>query len=134
MVRVTFTLDEATVATLRRTAARLHKPQSRVVREAIGEYAARAGKLSEEERARMLKIFDTSSRPSPNVPCGRSKPNCERSAVPAAAGAATRTPSADPSRYVIARRRPHGTTSIRCRPPPSPRTRRASDAQRAGAL
>jgi len=59
MVRVTFTLDDATVATLRRTAARLNKPQSRVVREAIGEYAARAGKLSEEERARMLKVFDT---------------------------------------------------------------------------
>jgi hypothetical protein len=59
MVRVTFTLDDETVMTLRRTAARLHKPQSRVVREAIGEYAARAGKLSDEERTRMLKILDT---------------------------------------------------------------------------
>jgi hypothetical protein len=59
MVRVTFTLDDDTVMTLRRTAARLHKPQSRVVREAIGEYAARTGKLSEEERTRMLKILDT---------------------------------------------------------------------------
>ena len=59
MVRVTFTLDDDTVMTLRRTAARLHKPQSRVVREAIGEYAARAGKLSDEERTRMLKILDT---------------------------------------------------------------------------
>src|SRR5204862_7767901 len=58
-VGVTCTPEDATVATLRSTAARLHKPQGRVVREAIGEYAARAGKLSEEERARMLKVFDT---------------------------------------------------------------------------
>ena len=59
MVKVTFTLDEATVDRLRRTAARLAKPQSQVVREAIKDYADRTGKLSEEERVRLLKIFDT---------------------------------------------------------------------------
>jgi hypothetical protein len=59
MVKVTFTFDEETVATLRRAAARLAKPQSAVVREAIRDYARRVGKLSEEERQRLLKIFDT---------------------------------------------------------------------------
>jgi len=59
MVKVTFTFDEETVATLRRAAARLAKPQSAVVREAIREYALRIGKLSEAERRRLLEIFDT---------------------------------------------------------------------------
>jgi hypothetical protein len=57
-VKVTFTLDEATVATLRQTAEQLKKPQSQVVREAIRDYHQRAGKLSEEERLRMLRVFD----------------------------------------------------------------------------
>ena len=59
MVKVTFTLDEATIERLRRTAARVRRPQSQVVREAVKEYADRVGKLSEEERARLLKVFDT---------------------------------------------------------------------------
>ena len=58
MVKVTFTLDEQTVERLRRTAARLAKPQSYVVREAVREYEARSAKLSDEERARMLGIVD----------------------------------------------------------------------------
>ena len=58
MVKVTFTLDEQTVGTLRATAARLDKPQSQVVREAVADYAARAGRLTESERLRMLEIFD----------------------------------------------------------------------------
>ena len=37
MVKVTFTLDAATVTRLRTTAERLHVPQSQVVREAIAE-------------------------------------------------------------------------------------------------
>ena len=56
MVKVTFTLDEQTVERLRRTASRLAKPQSYVVREAVREYEARSTKLSDEERARMLAI------------------------------------------------------------------------------
>lgn len=58
MVKMTFTFDDETVRRLRQTAARLDKPQSFVVREAIREYASRAGKMSEEERLRMLDIFD----------------------------------------------------------------------------
>jgi hypothetical protein len=59
MVKVTFTLDDETVGTLRRTAERLAKPQSLVVREAIREYARRAGKLTDDERRRLLEVFDT---------------------------------------------------------------------------
>lgn len=58
MVKVTFTLDDDTVATLRRSAERLARPQSAVVREAIAEYAARIGRLSDAERRAMLKAFD----------------------------------------------------------------------------
>jgi predicted transcriptional regulator len=47
MVKVTFTFDEATVAKLRRAAARTSKPQSAVVRDAISEYADRIGRLSD---------------------------------------------------------------------------------------
>ena len=59
MVKMTFTFDDETVRTLRRAAARLAKPQSAVVREAIRDYALRVGKLSEAERRRLLEIFDT---------------------------------------------------------------------------
>ncbi len=57
-VKVTFSLDDDTVARLRTTAERLRKPQSQVVREAVAEYAARAGRLSEAERATLLRTFD----------------------------------------------------------------------------
>ena len=58
MVKMTFTLDDATVARLRRSAVRLAKPQSEIVREAIRDYADRAGRLSEEERQHRLRVFD----------------------------------------------------------------------------
>jgi hypothetical protein len=58
MVKVTFTFDDQTVATLRKTASRLKKPQSAVVREAIHDYAARSDRLNEDERKHMLKVFD----------------------------------------------------------------------------
>ena len=48
MVKVTFTLDDQTVERLRRTASRLAKPQSYVVREAVREYEARSTQLSDE--------------------------------------------------------------------------------------
>lgn len=56
--RATFTLDEETETVLRRTAERLSKPKSEIVREAIQEYGARAGRLSEAERLRLLAAFD----------------------------------------------------------------------------
>jgi predicted transcriptional regulator len=58
MVKMTFTLDEETAAVLRRATERLAKPQSVIVREAIREYGARAGRLSEDERRRMLRSID----------------------------------------------------------------------------
>lgn len=58
MVKVTFMLDDETVDRLRRTASRLAKSQSDVVREAVKDYEARFTKLSDEERARMLAIVD----------------------------------------------------------------------------
>jgi predicted transcriptional regulator len=58
MVKVTFTLDDETVRTLRKIAERTRKPQSLVVREAVADYAARGERLSEEERARALQAYD----------------------------------------------------------------------------
>jgi Arc/MetJ-type ribon-helix-helix transcriptional regulator len=59
MVKVTFSLDEATVAEIRRTAERLGTAQSHVVREAVAEYAARADRISEKERLRALTILES---------------------------------------------------------------------------
>jgi predicted transcriptional regulator len=57
-VKVTFTLDEATVERLRLASARLARPKSAVVREAIADYSDRIGRLSEQERLRWLRAFD----------------------------------------------------------------------------
>lgn len=56
--KVTLTLDQETVARLRRAAERLQKPKSQVVREAIHDYSERIGRLSEQERLRLLQAFD----------------------------------------------------------------------------
>jgi len=66
MVKVIFTFDERTVETLRRAAARLKKPSSVVVREAIQDYASRADRLSDEERSHMLKALDRIAARPPN--------------------------------------------------------------------
>lgn len=58
MVKVTYSLDDATVRRIRRTADRMGKPQSQVVREAVAEYAVRTDRLSEAERLRMLEVLD----------------------------------------------------------------------------
>jgi hypothetical protein len=57
--KVTFTLDEETVHRIDDAAARLAKPKSQIVREAVANYHSRIGRLSESERQRMLKVFDT---------------------------------------------------------------------------
>ncbi len=57
MVKVTYTLDDETVARIKRVATRLGKPQSQVVREAVKEYDARSDKLTDEERTRMLAVL-----------------------------------------------------------------------------
>ena len=59
MVKVTFSLDEATVAEIRRTAERLGAAQSHVVREAVAEYAARTDRVSERERLRILTVLES---------------------------------------------------------------------------
>jgi len=56
--KVTFTLDQATIARLQEAAARMTMPKSEVVRAAIAEYYERIGRLSETERLRMLRAFD----------------------------------------------------------------------------
>jgi Ribbon-helix-helix protein, copG family len=58
MVKVTFTLDDKTVAELADASRQLAKPKSEVVREAINEYHARIGRLSEQERQRILRALD----------------------------------------------------------------------------
>jgi predicted transcriptional regulator len=58
MARVTFSLDDATVDRIRQTAARLRKPQSHVVRDAVADYAARADRLSERERLQLLGVLE----------------------------------------------------------------------------
>ena len=58
MRKMTFSLDESTAIRLERAADRLSKPKSWVVREAIRTYGEGLGKLSEEEQARMLAVFD----------------------------------------------------------------------------
>lgn len=68
MVRVTFSLDEDTVAEIRRTAARLRKPQSHVVREAVAEYAARSGRLSDDERRQALAVLERLRAARPTRP------------------------------------------------------------------
>ena len=68
MVRVTFSLDDATVARIRTTAARLRKAQSLVVREAVAEYAARADRLSEGERRHALAVLDRLREARPTRP------------------------------------------------------------------
>ncbi len=58
MVKVTYSLDDATVRRIRRTAERLGRPQSQVVREAVAEYDVRTDRLSQAERLRMLDVLE----------------------------------------------------------------------------
>lgn len=57
-VKVTFTLDAETVKRIEAASQRLALPKSKVVREAVHDYYERLGKMSEQERKRMLLIFD----------------------------------------------------------------------------
>lgn len=68
MSRITFSLDEATVAQIRKTASRLGKPQSHVVRDAVADYAARADRLSDRERAHALGVLERLRAAKPTRP------------------------------------------------------------------
>ncbi len=56
-VKVTFTLDAATISRLHEAAERTGKPKSEIVREAINDFHERIGRLSERERQHMLEVF-----------------------------------------------------------------------------
>ncbi len=57
--KVTFTFDPETVQRIDDAAKRLSLPKSQIVREAVADYHQRIGRLSENERRRMLRVFDT---------------------------------------------------------------------------
>jgi predicted transcriptional regulator len=65
MAKFTFVFDDQTARALRATAARLGKSQSLVVREAVAEYAANAGRLTDAERRRMLGTIDALMKRAP---------------------------------------------------------------------
>ena len=56
-VKTTFTLDEQTAREINLMAARLAKPKSQVIREAVREYNLKTDRLSESEKRRMLKLL-----------------------------------------------------------------------------
>jgi len=58
MAKLTFSIDEETIRTLRALASRQQKPQSHIVREAIAAYATHGEKLTEQERMRKLRVLD----------------------------------------------------------------------------
>ena len=68
MARVTFSLDDATVAQIRQTAARLRKAQSHVVRDAVADYAARSDRLSERERLHLMGVLERLREAKPTRP------------------------------------------------------------------
>ena len=55
----TYTQDAETVSLIADAAERLARPKSQIVREAVADYHSRIDRLSETERRRMLKVFDT---------------------------------------------------------------------------
>jgi predicted DNA-binding protein len=56
--KLTFSLDDETVAALRSAARRTGKPQSLIVREAIAQHAAHEDRLSDAERTRLLRVLE----------------------------------------------------------------------------
>jgi predicted transcriptional regulator len=57
MVKVTFTLDEATVARLNEAAARRKIPKSQAVREAIEDFSVKEVRIGEADRKRRLDAY-----------------------------------------------------------------------------
>jgi len=67
-LKVTFTLDRATIGLLADAAQRLAVPKSEVVRKAIADYHSRIGLLSESERQRKLRILEKLMAQGPTRP------------------------------------------------------------------
>jgi predicted DNA-binding protein len=57
MPKLTFSLDDETVQTLRAAARRTGKPQSRIVREAIARHAETEDRLADDDRVRLLAVL-----------------------------------------------------------------------------
>lgn len=68
MVKVTYSLDDATVRRIRAVSARLGIPQSQMVRDAVADYAASKDRLSEAERLRMLEVLERIRQSPPSRP------------------------------------------------------------------
>ena len=68
MARITFSLDDATVAQIRQTAARLRRPQSHIVRDAVADYASRTDRLSERERLHLMGVLESLQNARPTRP------------------------------------------------------------------
>jgi predicted DNA-binding protein len=68
MPKLTFSLDDGTVETLRQAAARTGKPQSLIVREAIAQYASQEARLTDDERDRLLAVLRRIRRRPPTRP------------------------------------------------------------------
>ena len=66
MVKVTYSLDDATARRIRAVSARLGIPQSQMVREAVADYASRKDRLSETERLRLLEVLERIRRSPPS--------------------------------------------------------------------
>ncbi len=58
MAKATYSLDDETIRRIRGAALRFGRPQSQIVREAVADYVARANRLSEGERLRMLSVLE----------------------------------------------------------------------------
>ena len=65
--KATFTLDEETVAALKRAASRTGKAQSLIVREAITQYDARGDRLSQAEQRHLLGVIAEIRRHGPSA-------------------------------------------------------------------
>ena len=64
MIKVTYTVDEETVARIRTAAARFKRPQSQIVREAVRLYADHTDRLTDDERReRVRRIKAMIARP-----------------------------------------------------------------------
>ena len=64
MIKVTYTVDEQTVARIRTAAVRFKTPQSQIVREAVRLYAEHTDRLMDEERReRVRRIKAMIARP-----------------------------------------------------------------------
>jgi len=100
MVRMTFTLDDPTVAALRMSAARLGRPRSEIVRLAIRDYAGRVGKLTEPERLRLLHLFDEVVPRIPSRPAAAVDRESGLSVEPGGPEAGAGPLGGDPSRHL----------------------------------